>query len=330
METVCVIGSNSFSGSDFIDLLLQDTEHQVVGVSRSAQKSPLYLRYRRRADLSRFEFHRLDLNRDFDALRELLQVRRPAYVINFAAQSEVAPSWEHPEQWFQTNAVSTAALANFLKGCDWLRRYMHISTPEVYGNCVTTVTEEAPFNPSTPYAASRAAAELMLQTLVARYGFPAVIVRSANVYGAHQQLHKIIPRATIHLRLGRTIELHGGGRARRSFVHIRDVSRGELAIMQRGATGQAYHLASDATTTIRDVVQRVCELAGADFDYWTRNADDRPGQDSAYQLDCTKARATLGWQAQTPLEVGLAEVIHWVGRNWDSIRSEPLTYVHTP
>ena len=390
MDTILVIGSNSFSGSDFIDLVLQETDARVVGVSRSPEKSALFLRYRGfarqcepsldtarektaptrderkssfktkyppftpssrpplaayrgalpnlggkarerdRSDLSRFQFVQLDLNRDMPALQELLGTVRPAHVVNFASQSEVAPSWEHPEQWFQTNAVAVAALANFLKGREWLRRYVHISTPEVYGSCSGLVTEDAPFNPSTPYAASRAAAELLLRTFVAQYAFPAVFVRAANVYGARQQLHKIIPRTAIYLKLGRAIELHGGGQARRSFIHIRDVSRGELAIMQHGEVGHAYHLATDTTTEIREVVRRVCALRGADFERCTRVGDDRVGQDSAYLLDCAKTRSTLGWRPQIALDTGLAEVVEWVDREWNLLRDEPLAYVHKP
>lgn len=91
----------------------------------------MFLAYRERADLSRFEFHQIDLNHDLEALFDLLSQRRPTYVVNFASQSEVAPSWEHPEQWFRTNAVSTAALGNFLRRQTWLRRYVHISRGEL-------------------------------------------------------------------------------------------------------------------------------------------------------------------------------------------------------
>jgi UDP-glucose 4-epimerase len=187
----------------------------------------------------------MDLNRDHEALLALLDQEKPAYVVNFAAQSEVAPSWEHPEQWFETNAVAIARLGNFLKDKEWLRRYVHISTPEVYGTCDHPVAEDEPFQPSTPYAASRAAGELMLQTLVKSFDFPLVVIRSSNVYGAHQQLWKIIPRTAIYVRQGRKLQLHGGGRQVRSFIHIRDVSRGELAAMEHGRNGEAYNLAPE-------------------------------------------------------------------------------------
>ncbi len=209
---IAVIGSNSFSGSDFIDLLLEDPGNDVLGISRSPEKSALFLPYKRR-NSPNFSFRQLDLNRDMPAIIGTLDEFEPEYVVNFAAQSEVAPSWASPEQWFETNAVALARLCNALKDRKYLRRYVHISSPEVYGTCVGTVREDAPMNPSTPYAASKAAGDLFLFTLVKNFQFPLVMIRSTNVYGAHQQVWKIIPRTAIYLKLGKTIELHGGGRA---------------------------------------------------------------------------------------------------------------------
>lgn len=329
-QSVCVIGSNSFSGGDFVDLLLAERDYDVIGVSRSPEKSRLFLAYRRRADLSRFEFHQIDLNHGLAALFELLSQRQPAYVVNFASQSEVAPSWEHPEQWFQTNAVSTAALGNFLRSQTWLQRYVHISTPEVYGSCEGAVVESAPFNPSTPYAASRAAAEMMLSTLAKEYGFPLAVIRSTNVYGAHQQLHKIIPRTAIYLKAGRRLPLHGGGRQVRSFIHIRDVSRGELAAMEERGRGEVYNLSPDRSVTIRELVESICDVMHADFTASTDEIAARPGNDNVYVIDSSKARTRLGWAPRVGLEEGLAEVIAWVDHNWGEIRTQPLEYVHKP
>src|SRR5262249_2655106 len=163
MPKVCVLGANSFSGQDFVDLLLEDPANRVLGVSRSAERSGLFLRYKGRADRSRYRYHQLDLNRDMPALLELLDRERPEAVGNFAAQSEVAPSWEHPEHWYETNCVALGRLVNHLRRRDYLRRYVHISSPEVYGTCVGTVTEQHPVNPSTPYAASKAAADALLE-----------------------------------------------------------------------------------------------------------------------------------------------------------------------
>src|SRR5438067_11298810 len=154
MNKVVVLGANSFSGQDFVDLLLDEPHCRVIGVSRSAERSALFLRYKARKDLSRYRYHALDMNRDMGPILDLLDAEKPDAVVNFAAQSEVAPSWEHPEHWFQTNTVALARLVNHLRRQKYLKRYLHVSSPEAYGTCVGRVTVDAPLNPSTPYARS--------------------------------------------------------------------------------------------------------------------------------------------------------------------------------
>ena len=328
MNTVVVLGANSFSGQDFVDLLLDDPNYRVIGVSRSAERSPLFLKYRLRSDLSRYRYHALDLNRDMPKLLDLLDAERPAMIVNFAAQSEVAPSWDHPEHWFQTNTVALSQLVNHLRKQTYLKRYLHVSSPEAYGTCVGTVTEETPLNPSTPYAASKAAADYLLKTYATQFGFPLLTVRATNVYGARQQLFKIIPRAAVYLKLGRTIELHGGGRAVKSYIHIRDVSRGEKLILENGRVGELYHLSPDRGVEVREVVRTICERTGRRFADATRTVGERPGQDAAYVIDSTKARSELGWRPTVTLDEGLAEVVGWVSANWAAITAQPLEYRH--
>lgn len=329
-KKIVVIGANSFSGQDFVDLLLDDPDKEVIGVSRSAERSALFLRYKLRDDLSRYRYFQMDLNKQMPELLQLLDAERPAYVVNFAAQSEVAPSWEYPEHWFQTNCVALARLVNYLRKRNYLRRYLHISSPEVYGACVGTVREDAPLNPSTPYAASKAAADLLLLTYHKQFGFPLVIVRSTNVYGARQQLFKIIPRSVIYIKLGRKIQLHGGGVAVKSYIHIRDVSRGELAILERGQLGQIYHLSPERGVAVREVAGMICERLGQRFEDVTTVVGERPGQDAAYVIDSSRARTGLSWSPEISLEDGLSEVVAWVEQYWDEILRQPLEYQHKP
>jgi dTDP-glucose 4,6-dehydratase len=327
-KKIVVLGANSFSGQDFVDLLLDDPNNEVIGISRSPERSALFLKYRLRDDLSRYRYFQMDLNRQMPALLELLDVERPEYIANFAAQSEVAPSWEQPEHWFQTNCVALARLVNHLRKQDYLSRYLHVSSPEVYGPCVGTVCEDAPLNPSTPYAASKAAADLLLSTYHKQFGFPLVTVRATNVYGARQQLFKITPRSAIYIKLGQQIQLHGGGKAVKSYIHIRDVSRGELAILERGRLGQIYHLSPDRGVAVRDVVRMVCEQLGPRFEDATTMVDERPGQDAAYVIDSSRARSELGWLPQMNLADGLSEVVAWVEQYWHEIVKQPLEYQH--
>ncbi len=325
-----VLGSNSFSGQDFVDLLLDDPAAEVAGVSRSAHYPAFRLRYAERRDLSRYQFHQLDMNRDMDELLSLMDRWRPDYIVNFAAQSEVAPSWEHPEHWFETNTVALARLVNHLRRRDYLRRYLHVSSPEAYGNCVGTVTEETRDNPSTPYAASKAAADMVIAVYQKQYGFPALYVRATNVYGARQQLFKIIPRTAIYVKLGRRIPLHGGGTAVKSYIHVRDVSTGELAILHKGRVGERYHLSPDDGIAVRDVVRGIVERLGRSFSEAVDIVDERPGQDAAYIIDSTKARNELGWRPEISFAEGTDDVVGWVERHWDEISQYPLEYDHKP
>lgn len=327
MKKVIVIGSNSFSGSDFVDLLLEEGKYQVMGISRSEEKSPLYLPYKQRKT-KHFTFHQIDLNHDLEKLETLLDQFQPEYIVNFAAQSEVAPSWKYPHHWFQTNAVSLTRLANMLKDKAYLKKYVHISSPEVYGTCEGFITEEAPVNPTTPYAASKAAGDLSLFTFVKNFRFPLVMIRATNVYGPHQQLFKIIPRAIIYMKQKKKIPLHGGGQAVKSYIHIRDVSLGELLAMEKGKPGEIYHLSPDGGVSVKEVVGTIAAKMGIPFEDAVTIVEERLGQDKAYTIDSTKARRDLGWKPRITLAQGIQQTISWVEDAFPEIEKQPLEYIH--
>jgi dTDP-glucose 4,6-dehydratase len=322
-----IIGSNCFTGCHIADAVLNAGQHEVIGISRSPEYKPLYLPYRTNPAQSHFRFVQLDLVRDLDRVRQLLDTEKPPVVINVAAYSEVALSNERPVEYFETNTLGTVQLCNFLRTKNWLKQYVHISSAEVYGSCPYAVTEDHLFNPSTPYAVSKAAADMYLYTIMKNFGFPATLIRSTNVYGRHQQLFKIVPRAAIYLNMGRTIELHGGGTSMKSFIHVRDVVDGLMLTIQKQKTG-TWHFSVPAERTIADVVKLVCEKMGHDFGKASRVVGERLGQDSRYWLDCTKSQTELGWSPQISFEDGVQETIDWVNANWAQIQNEPLNYIH--
>jgi len=325
-KSFVVIGSNCFTGSHIVDALLDNSDHRVIGVSRSPEYHSIFLPYKRR-QTPNFVFHQIDLAREFEALEKLLDKEEPSVVINVAALSEVALSNERPVEYFETNTVSMVKLANYLRRRSFLKRYVHISSAEIFGSCSKPVIEEDLFNPSTPYAISKAAMDMCLNTLIANFGFPATLIRSTNVYGKHQQLFKIIPRTVIYLKLGKTIELHGGGIAVKSFIHIRDVVRGILLALERGKPG-TYHFTVPSDQSVAAVVRQVCKQMGRDFDKSTRIVGERVGQDARYWLDCAKAERELGWKARVSFEEGIQEVIDWIESNWETVVHEPHVYTH--
>ncbi len=324
-----VIGSNSFSGSTFIDLLLESHDCEVIGISRSPEYKNLFLPYAYKKKRSnRFHFYQMDLNKNMKEIIDLLDKEEPDAIVNFAAQGEVQHSWEYPEHWFQTNCLAVVNLSNRLKDKKYLKRYVHISTPEVYGSCEGNVPENFTYNPSTPYAASKVAGDLFLFTLVKNFSFPLIMIRSTNVYGKHQQLYRIIPRTIIYLKKGQKIELHGGGVAIKCFIHIRDVALGILKVIQFGRPGNIYHLSPERGYSISDVVRKICEKMGYDFKSSTIPVSERLGQDAKYVIDSTKARSELGWRPTISFDEGLDEVIRWIEENWEEIQKEPLEYIH--
>jgi dTDP-glucose 4,6-dehydratase len=330
MSKYVVIGSNAFSGQDFVDLLLDDPSREVIGISRSIEKPDFMLRYKSRKDLSQYRFQRFDTNTEIDPMLAFLDTEKPDYIVNFAAQSEVGPSWIHPEDWFATNTVGLAKFVNHVRQQDYLKRYLHVSSPEAYGNCVGTVLEKTPDNPSTPYAASKAAADMINSVYQKTFGFPVLTVRATNVYGARQQLFKIMCRTVIYLKLGKAIKLDGGGVAVKSYINIRDVSLGELAMLEKGTLGERYHLSPDSGIAVKDVVRIICERMGKRFEDSTEIGPERPGQDAAYVIDSTKARTELDWKPQISIEEGLSEVVQWIESNWEAISKLPLEYQHKP
>lgn len=326
METIAVIGSNSFSGASFIQLALERGS-RVVGLSRSDELERAFLPYKWSGH-DNFLFHKLDLNSDLDVIMQLLTKERPCYVVNFAAQSMVSESWVNPSDWFMTNVVSTVKFHDKLRKCDFLRRYVHVTTPEVYGSCTGFVREDFPFNPSTPYAVSRAAADMSLRTFHAAYKYPVVSTRAANVYGPGQQLYRIIPRTILFIMLGRKLQLHGGGASTRSFIHIRDVADATWKIMKNGRDGDTYHISTNDVISIRELVERICQKLNVRFDKHVEVVGERMGKDSAYHLDSTKLRTELGWQDKICLDAGLEECICWVQDNFETLKKTPYDYIH--
>ncbi len=327
-----VIGSNSFTGASFVNYLLTRGD-EVIGTSRSPELNPVFLPYQwptPQPATGKFQFRQLDLNQDTDGLVAAIDGFKPDYVVNFAAQSMVAESWLQPDQWYQTNVVANVRLHDKIRQFGFIKKYVHVTTPEVYGSCSGNVTESAPFNPSTPYAASRAACDLHLMTFFKNYKFPVVFTRAANVYGPGQQLYRIIPRTVFFIKLGRKLQLHGGGRSVRSFIHARDVAEGTLRVARQAPPGETYHFSTDLYLSIRELVERICTRMAVKFADVVEVVGDRPGKDAAYLLDSTKARTTLGWQAAISLDQGIDETIAWIAQNLEALKQQPADYIHKP
>jgi len=324
-----VIGSNSFSGASFCRYLLQ-RNHEVLGISRSSEPHSVFLPYQWLDGSTNFNFCQIDLNNQLPELVALIADWQPEYVVNFAAQGMVAQSWQVPEHWYQTNVVAQVKLHDQLRRLSYLKKYVHITTPEAYGSNQGWTKETFQFAPSTPYAVSRAACDLHLMSFFKAYNFPVVFTRAANVYGSGQQLYRIVPRTLLFARLGKTLQLHGGGHSVRSFIHIEDVADATYRVAMQGVPGETYHISTQEIVSIRGLVEQICELTGVAFADLVEVTEERLGKDQAYLLDSEKIRGELAWQDEIGLSEGLARTLDWVDKNLETLQKLPWDYIHKP
>lgn len=322
-----VIGSNSFIGSSFVDFLLSKN-FNVIGVSRSNQPNKLFLKYANNELFTNFRFIKLDLNKNIEKLIKIINQHKPEYIINYSAQGMVAESWDNPIDWYKTNIMAQIQFLEGIKHFKFIKKYIHFTTPEVYGSTKKWIKESFNFNPSTPYANSRASTDFHLLNLFRYYNFPVIFTRAANVYGPHQQLYRIIPKSFSFAQLQKKIPLHGGGLSERSFIYVDDVSEATYKILKKGKNGETYHISSTQLISIKDLVNKIASLSNIDKKNLVKIEKDRLGKDHSYSLSSQKIRKTLKWNDKINLDKGLILTQKWIIKHIKTIKKMKFTYRH--
>lgn len=255
-------------------------------------------------------------------VRELM--RGKDLVLNLAAESHVDQSVRSPAPFIRTNVLGTQVLLAAARATG-VSRYLQVSTDEVYGELPwidpedppespVRFTEETPLNPRSPYSASKAAADLLVQSYHVTYGSDVLIVRGSNNYGPRQHPEKLIPLMVTHALRGRPLPVYGDGLNIRDWIHVEDFSRGILAALERGRAGQAYNFGGDSERTNLQVVRSILLALELPEDILTFVAD-RPGHDRRYGMDFSKANAELDWVPQRAFSEGLAGTVDWYKKN---------------
>lgn len=329
MKKILVIGSNSFSGSHFVNYLLKK-KYKVFGFSRSTQLKKEFLPYSNSNNLKNFFFNQCNLNKSKDIIKVLHIIKKNKIknIVNFASQGMVEESFFNPVDWYKTNLLSTVNLIEKIKN-ENIDNYLHVSTPEVYGNITGTIDENSSKKPSTPYAISRLAMDYHLEAIMNIDNFPVKFSRAANVYGEGQQLYRIIPKTILKILKKEKIILHGLGASKRSFVHIKDITEGYFKILNNGRVGNSYHLSSNNFISIKDLVIMICKKLDVNYKkHVVEQKSDRLGKDFIYKLSSKKIYKELGWEATTTLDHGLDRSIEWVKKNFSNFKNKELEYIH--
>jgi dTDP-glucose 4,6-dehydratase len=232
-------------------------------------------------------------------------------VVHFAAESHVDRSIYEPSPVIQTNITGTFALLEVFRKLS-LSRFVHVSTDEVYGDISPDAfaDEKFPLHPSSPYSASKAAADLLVLSYVRTYGVPAMITRSSNNYGPYQFPEKLLPLMVTNALQDKSLPIYGDGRQQRDWLHVEDNCRGILAVLEKGRTGEIYNIGGLNITENLSLVSKLLQLIEKP-ETLISYVQDRPGHDRRYALSIKKIETELGWKPAISLEDGLRRTIDW-------------------
>lgn len=319
---ILVTGGAGFIGSNFIRILLKETDaHTVVNLDALTYAGNL----ENLADVSndkRYKFVKGDI-RDRAFLKKVFAEGIDA-VVNFAAESHVDRSIESPGAFLDTNIIGAAAMLDMAKEHE-VGLFLQISTDEVYGSLGPEgiFTEDWPLQPNSPYAASKTSADLLARAYHQTYGLPVIITRSSNNYGPYQFPEKLIPLFVSNALEDKPLPLYGDGRQRRDWIHVADNCRGVLLALEEGVPGEIYNIGGSSEQENIVVAKMILDTLDKPHSL-LRHVEDRLGHDRRYALDSTKIERELSFEREYTFERGLPETVKWYVDNrqwWQNIKS---------
>ncbi|MDB4962771.1 MAG: rfbB [Myxococcales bacterium] len=333
---IIVTGGAGFIGFNYVrDLLVAEPATEVIVVDKLTYAgNPRSLT--ELAGEPRFRFVRADIA-DRTAIRELLDTARPAAIVHFAAESHVDRSIDGPEDFIQTNVVGTFHLLEetrryLAQHPDPAFRFVHVSTDEVFGALGATgaFVETTPYDPRSPYSASKAASDHLVSAYVHTYKFPALTTNCSNNYGPYQFPEKLIPLTIANALAGKRLPVYGKGENVRDWIYVTDHCTAIREVLARGRIGECYLIGSRNEQKNLDVVHRICDTLdelhpqGAPHRSLIEFVTDRAGHDFRYAIDPSKIEREVGWRASIGFDEGIRKTIEWylAHRPWtDAIRS---------
>ncbi len=311
---ILVTGGAGFIGSNFIRLLLRDksqdnTKYQIINLDKLTYAGNL----ENLKDVSSsIDYHFVRGDICDDKLVEEIMADGVAAVVNFAAESHVDRSLHEPNVFIQTNVIGVQVLLNAAMRKK-IKRFIQVSTDEVYGSLGTKdpgFREDFPLAPSSPYSASKAAADLLARSYFKSFGFPAIITRCSNNYGPYQFPEKLIPLFVTNALEDKPLPVYGDGLNVRDWIHVEDHCRALRNVLNKGREGEVYNIGGGGERTNLEIIKHILRILGKPNSLM-RFVTDRPGHDRRYAIDSSKLRNELGWEPQYVVEEGLMETVQW-------------------
>jgi dTDP-glucose 4,6-dehydratase len=340
---ILVTGGAGFIGSAVIRKIIRDTDYSVLNVDKLTYAGNL-------DSLSsvalnpRYEFAMVDIS-DSSSISEIFRSYKPTVVMNLAAESHVDRSIDSPAEFLQTNIFGTFNMLEnsrryFMTLDDKNRkkfRFHHISTDEVYGDLGQgddLFLETSPYDPSSPYSASKASADHLVRAWGRTYGLPVIVTNCSNNYGPYHFPEKLIPHVILNAVQGKPLPIYGDGAQIRDWLYVEDHAKALVKVVSEGEVGDTYNIGGNNEKTNLEVVLTVCELleelspvkpSGINkYRDLITFVNDRPGHDIRYAIDASKIEARLGWVPDETFETGLRKTVQWYLDNrqwWERILS---------
>ena len=306
-----VTGGLGFIGSNFILDALKNTNYEILNVDAEFYGSNHY-NLIEVENSSKYSFVKGDIT-DKKLMETLIS--DCDYVVNFAAESHVDRSILDPTPFLNSNILGTFTILDIIK--NQKKRLIHVSTDEVYGTILEgSATENTRFNPSSPYSASKASAELLINSYVKTYGADVVITRCTNNYGPRQFNEKLIPKTIGLSNENKKIPVYGTGTSIRDWIHVEDHCKAIMLVLEKGITGESYNISTSNEINNLTLVTKILEILNKSKES-IQFVEDRPGEDTRYSLDSTKIYEELGWTPRITFDKGLEKTIQWYISNKD-------------
>ncbi len=339
MGTLLITGGAGFIGSNLVEYALRHTADRILVLDKLTYAGSLLSLAVPLKD-PRVTFVHADIA-DRDAVTRVFATYRPAAVLNLAAETHVDRSIDGPRVFIDTNIVGTFVLLEaaraFAGGLEPAAReafrFLHVSTDEVYGTLGASglFSEETPYAPNSPYAASKAAADHLVRASFHTYGLPVLVTNCSNNYGPFQFPEKLVPLMLLNALEGRPLPIYGDGGNVRDWLHVEDHCVGILLVLAKGRPGEKYNIGGGNERTNLEIVDRICDavetlrpaasnpaLKGSSYRDLKTFVPDRPGHDRRYAIDASKIRRDLGWAPRHTFEDGIAATARWYleHRDW--------------
>jgi dTDP-glucose 4,6-dehydratase len=313
---ILVTGGAGFIGSAFVRLAAREG-YEVVIVDKLTYAGDLArLKERER----KYKFYKVDIC-DKARLKAVFKKEKPEIVVNFSAETHVDRSILNSKAFLQTNIIGTQVLLDISRKYK-IKKFIQISTDEVYGEIKKgKFHEDSPLRPNSPYAASKAAADLLIRTYIRTYDFPALIIRPCNNYGPWQYPEKLIPLSILKILSKRKIPIYGNGKNIREWLYVDDCAEGILEVLKRGRVGEIYNLGSGEEKQNLKVAKMILNILKTPADM-IEFVKDRAGHDIRYRLDSRKLFNETKWQPKVAFGVGLKLTKDWYIRNKDWLLSK--------